>query len=84
MESTEAALTRYTTYSRVLAVEERSRREWISGVGDKATFRDVSTGFFVLFEGSYEAIHLGFEPPAFAVGDKVKISFEKVTDDNHI
>lgn len=34
----------------------------------------------MLLEGSYEALHIGFEKPAFHVGDRVKITMEKVND----
>lgn len=71
-------LVRYATYSRVLSVEERFHEFYESGVGQSAKFSRISRGYFVLFSGSYEAIHLGPEPPAFKVGDEIKITFEKV------
>lgn len=39
-----------------------------------------SLGWFVHFEGSRESIHFGFEKPDIEVGDKFKITFEKVQD----
>ena len=71
-------MTRIAVYSTVLKVENRVTSKWSHGVGDKAVFVDESIGFYVLLEGSHEAIHVGFEPPGFATGDRVKITFEKV------
>lgn len=69
---------RYATFSKVLDVAERVTRKWQRGSGNDAIFVEKSLGYYALFEGSFEAIHLGFDPPAFRVGDKVKITFEKV------
>lgn len=68
---------RYITYSSVLDIRERKREIWISGVKDEAKFRTESLGYFVLLEGSHEAICLGTEPPELKVGDRVKITIEK-------
>lgn len=70
--------TRIAFYSRVVSVERRYKRVWVSGLGDAAQFKDEDQGFFMLLEGSYEALHVGFEPPEFKVGDRVKVTMEKV------
>lgn len=77
MESAEAPI-RYVTYSKVLDVAQRVTKQWKYGAGDDAIFEEKSLGYYALFEGSFEAIHLGHEPPTLRVGDRVKITFEKV------
>lgn len=67
----------YITFSHVLDIRERHNEVWQSGVGKDAKFKSQSLGYFVLLEGSYEAIHLGAEPPELKIGDRVKITIEK-------
>lgn len=69
---------RFVTFSKVIKVEERFRKRYIKGVGDKAEFETESLGFFLWMKGSHEAMHLGFEDPGFNVGNKLKITIEKV------
>lgn len=63
--------------ARVVEVFERKRKIWISGTGQDAVFNEVSDGWFVRYEGSFEALHVGEEKPDLAVGDTVTISFRK-------
>lgn len=68
----------YTVIAEIGAIEERFNREWISGRGAEAIFKETSRGWFVHFIGSNEAIRFGDEKPDWNVGDKVKITFERV------
>lgn len=36
--------------------------------------------WFVQFEGSWESLNFGVEEPQFNPGDKVKITFERISD----
>lgn len=76
----EAPITHYVTHTTAILVEERFKRIWVSGVGSAAKFETQSLGWFLWLTGSHEAIHLGYEKPAFQTGDRVKITFEKVPD----
>jgi len=68
----------YSLSTTVLSVEEGFKTHHISGSGPDAVFEKESLGWFVHFEGSYEAIYLGDSRPNFNPGDKVKVTFEKV------
>jgi hypothetical protein len=70
----------YTIRTRVLKLEERHVSRYISGFGDSATFQDVSIGWFLHLEGSYEALFLGMEKPGMQTGDEVKITLEKISN----
>ena len=80
MESPQAEITRYTINSRVVGLEEHFVPAYVigSGVGKEAQFVSKSHGWFLFLEGSYEALHVGFEKPAFEKGDAVKITLEKI------
>jgi len=69
---------RIVIFSRVVSIENRAQSEWVTGYGDKAVFRKIPLGYFMFLSGSYEAIHVGFDPPEFVPGDRIKITFEKV------
>lgn len=79
MESAEAQV-RYAIFTTVVKTEERFRDIHVSGVGGDVVKRRESIGWYVHLQGSYEALHLGFEKPAFAHGDKIKITFERIDD----
>ena len=42
------------------------------------TWHDNPKGYFVHFDGSRESINFGPEPPEWAEGQKVKITFEGI------
>lgn len=64
----------YKAPSRVAKVEERHDKSYVSGVGVDATFKSVSTGWFVVTEGpSPVTVHVGGERPPHEVGDEVVI-----------
>lgn len=73
-------MTKISFISKVVSVERHDKRVHVRGFGEDAEFRLVDRGYFMLLEGSYEALHIGFEKPAFHVGDRVKITMEKVND----
>lgn len=49
---------------------------YTGGVGADATFVKRSKGWFYHFEGSYEAIHVGFDRPKVKIGSMAKITIE--------
>lgn len=65
-------------FTTIVNIEERFRTEYVSGYGSATVFNQVSLGWFILYEGSWEAIHVGYDKPSWKVGDKVKITMEKV------
>lgn len=68
----------YVFNVRIAALNEEFYQKWVSGVGPDAVFEPVSKGWFMLLEGSKEAIHLGFEEPHFKTGDMIKVTFERI------
>ncbi len=75
-------MTRYTFLVPITKLENKTEEVWVSGVGPNAVFRTVNLGWFVLFEGSHEMIFLGPDQPKWQVGDKIKITMEKVIAKN--
>lgn len=69
---------RFAIPTTITAIEERKDRRYLSGIGDEAVFTDISLGWFLFLTGSHEAIHVGMEKPDLRVGDKMKITIEKV------
>ena len=65
-------------HSKVVDVRERKIDRYISGIGDEAIFTEIGRGWFVLLDGSHEALHVGMEKPELVKGDRVKITLEKV------
>lgn len=62
--------------TKVKRVWEEFEKKYVSGMGPDAIFTEISKGWFVAFEGSYEALFFGHVEPNFKVGDKVKIRIE--------
>ena len=60
----------------VLKVEQRSRRVYLDGVGNKAVFRDEPTGWWIMLS-DHRVLGVGIERPAFEPGDVVRISMRK-------
>ena len=69
---------RFIIHTSVIAIEERKDHKYVSGFGPDTVFADVSRGYFVTLEGSYESLGVGMEKPDLRVGDKMKITIEKV------
>jgi hypothetical protein len=67
-----------TFYSRVRSITRLGKQIYLGGFGEDAKFEVADKGYFMLLEGSYEALHIGFEEPDFKVGDRIKITMEKV------
>jgi hypothetical protein len=63
---------------RVVEVFEKFQQRHISGTGKDWVCENVSIGWFVLYEGSYEALYVGAEKPSLAPGDTICITFRKV------
>lgn len=67
----------YIIRTKVTKVDELFEQIHVSGVGKEAVFKKQSRGWFLLLEGSHEALHVGFEKPTFNPGDKVEIVIRK-------
>ena len=65
-------------YSRVKLIRRLDKRVYLGGSGETAQFGADDMGYFVLLEGSHEAIHVGFEKPEFRIGDRIKVTMETV------
>jgi hypothetical protein len=70
------AKVKYVIETSVISVFERLDSVHVDGIGEAATFRESSRGWFVLFDGSHEALFLGKEKPNIANGDLMRITFE--------
>lgn len=64
---------------RVESVIEHFTDRYQSGSGPTYKAVKVSLGWFILLEGSHEALYLGREKPDFAAGDRVSITIRKET-----
>ena len=71
-------ITIYVIKSHVEDVREHFNKVHVSGSGADAVFRNQSLGWYVRFEGSDECLYFGETRPELDVGDKVKISFERI------
>lgn len=56
---------------RIKLVEERFTTKWMSGVDDKGVTVDVSTGWWIVFEGWNVAVNAGAAKPDFESGDEI-------------
>jgi len=74
---TETPPTRYVIRTRVTDVFERKQDCWVSGVGKDAVFSTKNLGWYILLDGSHEAIFLDTIRPDLAVGDIVEITIQK-------
>lgn len=45
------------------------------------SIRKLGDYYFIRFEGSQESLNFGTDPPEFKVGDKIKITFERIGND---
>lgn len=60
-------------HTRVISIQEHSHSKWVSGAGSNAVFETVSLGWFLLLEGSYEAIYAGGVRPNLNIGDPIVV-----------
>jgi len=68
----------YVVLATVKAVHEGTEVIGVGYSGGKVSFARKSSGWFVNFEHSHEALYLGEEKPELNPGDKVKITFERL------
>lgn len=59
-------------------IEERYRREYTGGIGAGASFQDVSTGWWVVFDHGETRSIGDTKPEGFAPGDRVWLTMEKL------
>jgi hypothetical protein len=64
---------------RVESVTHHTYKKHTSGKGNEAVFTEVALGWFILLEGSHEALYVGRERPDLCSGDRVSITFVKET-----
>lgn len=70
----------YTIPTKVNSIEQHWKRLHVSGFGPDAIFKNTSLGWFVHFEGSWEALYLGQEKPDLQTGDEVIITIRKANE----
>lgn len=63
--------------AKVLKVEEKFRQKCKSGVGKEAVMEDVSLGWFMHLQGSFESLHVGETKPAIEPGEYVLVTIRK-------
>lgn len=76
MESTSTTM-RYIIPTNVRRVYQHKHKKWVGGHGDEAKFIEIPEGWFVVFNDSFEALHVGSDKPDLEVGDRVIITIEK-------
>ncbi len=69
---------RYILTDRVSRVDHRFVNQWTGGVGEDATFRKDSAGYYVVLDEGLAAIYVGEDEPTLAAGDRVRLTLEKV------
>lgn len=69
---------RMVSHGTVRVLEERVARRYVSGTGNDAVFCEDSVGWYATLHEWPAAIHFGPEKPDLQVGDRVKITVEKV------
>lgn len=68
---------RYIAATQIAKIEQRYRKQYISGVGDKAVVEDISTGWWIVTAAPEPyAVCVGDEKPSFEVGQEVKLILE--------
>lgn len=63
--------------TRVMKCAEEFQERHSKGHGDLAVFTRHSIGWYVLLEGSHEALFVGYGDPGLREGDLVRITIEK-------
>lgn len=76
MEPAKAKM-KISTTSKVIRVEKRYRKLYVSGFGENTVFHEQDLGWWMILTGSHEAIFIGTEQPNLREDDTVKITFEK-------
>lgn len=69
---------RYVVHSRLKKIFHHARvvRTWIEG---EHTYQELEpVGYFIVIEGSYEALFVGTEEPELKPGDQIRISIERL------
>lgn len=79
MEPAQAKV-RYVINSKVVRIEKRHRKIWVSGSGDSAIFHEQDMGWWLVMTGSYESLYLGEDQPPLKEDDKIRITLERVDE----
>jgi hypothetical protein len=69
--------TKFVMMDRVREIEHKFVRQWLSGLGDKAKFRDDSVGYYAIFESCPASMYLGPDEPGLKEGDQVRVTIER-------
>jgi hypothetical protein len=75
--SKQLATTSYSLITKVKRVELRKQhiKSWKQGNDVQSEYKDI--GWFVQFDGSWEALYFGQDMPDFKEGDEVRITFTR-------
>ena len=68
----------YVFNARIMNLAERFKPVYQGGTGKEAYFKDVSIGWYMHLQGSFEAIYIGLEKPNLQAGQLIKITMEPV------
>lgn len=77
MEPAQAKV-KYIFETTVLSIKQAKQKNWVSGTGENAKFEEVSMGWYVHLDGSFEGLYLGVEKPELNPGDEIRITLEKI------
>jgi hypothetical protein len=70
--------TKFVMLDVVARIEEKIARQWVSGTGQDAVFRDASEGWWAIFRSCPASMYLGTTKPGLRAGNRVRITLEKV------
>jgi len=69
---------KFISHATVMQVEERVARRHVRGAGKDAVFQENSDGWYAKFAEWPASAYLGKEDPGLKVGDRIKITVEKI------
>lgn len=72
MEPAKAKVVRFK--AKIATLEERTVSSWRHGVGNDAVFDTISMGWYVRFDGSWEALYVGQTKPDWHPGQFMTIT----------
>ena len=71
-------MSKYVALGTVKSVVEKVARRWVRGSGEKTEFAEDSQGWYAVFGEWPTSMYLGKEKPNLKVGDKVRLTVEKI------
>ena len=77
MEWNETLKHRYSVITQIIKIEQRYRKQYVSGVGPDVVVKDISTGWWIVTAAPEPyAVCVGDEKPEFEVGQEIKLILE--------